>query len=65
MRPQSIDFDIEEEKLWKPFLTERSRAELFGTSEIDSIQTTIQPEFYPELQRLQGKLAQSIQDYLI
>ena len=64
IKPQNIDFDIEEEDLWKPFLTERSRNEFFERGHINSIQSTIPVEFYPELQKLQGPLETQIQQYI-
>jgi len=43
VRPSTMDFDIEEEKLWKPFLNERTRNELFEKGVIKSIQAEVRP----------------------
>lgn len=41
IKPPNLDLDIQDEKLWKPFLTERSRNDLFARGAIDTIQDPI------------------------
>lgn len=59
-----VDFNIEDEKLWKPFLSERTRNELFEKGVIESIQTPIPPEFYPEYLKLQSNLEAELTKFL-
>lgn len=56
MKVPGVDFNIEDEKLWRPFLSERTRNELFEKGAIESIQLPIEPEFYPEYHKLQSSL---------
>lgn len=49
IKPPNIDFDIDNDKLWKPFLNERTKNQLFDKGIIKSIQIPITSDFYPPL----------------
>ena len=53
VKPASMDFNLEDDSLWKPFLNERITNELFEKGNITSIQGPIPVQFYPELHNLQ------------
>jgi coiled-coil and C2 domain-containing protein 2A len=59
-----VDLNIEDENLWKPFLSERTRNELFEKGVIETIQTPVNPEFYPDYHRIQSNLETDLNKYI-
>ena len=63
-KPENVNFDIEDEKLWKPFVTERTRNELFEKGNIETIQNTIGQEFYTETNKLQSSIEVELKQFI-
>lgn len=64
VRLPGVDLNVDDDRLWRPFLTERSRNELFEKGAIETVQTPISAEFYPETQKLQSGLENELQQYI-